>query len=106
MAIDPQLAELISREVAAAVAPFEKKLDAQDEWANGLFLALEDLMQALLKESPALVASVIKDWQVASDRYDLACKGLYPDESPERLEPRKMLYRMLLTTGALRHLDA
>lgn len=105
MAIDPQLSELIRREVATAVAPLEKKLDAQDEWMNGLFLALEDVMQALLKKHPALVAAAIKDWQVASDRYDLACQGLYQDESPERLEPRKLLYRMLRATGALQPLD-
>ncbi|EPO8089460.1 hypothetical protein [Pseudomonas aeruginosa] len=103
MATDPQLSEQIRREVAAAVAPLERKLEEQDEWMNGLFLALEDLLQALLRENPALVQSAIVDWQTAADRYELASQGLYPDETVQRLEPRKMLYRMLRATGALRH---
>lgn len=109
MAIDSQAVELIRAEVlravAAVVEPLEKKLDEQDEWMNGLFLALQDLCQALAKERSPVLAAVIPGWEKIADQYDLACKGLYPDVSPERLEPRKLLYRILLTTGALRQLD-
>lgn len=101
MATDPLLADEIRRAVAAEVAALERRLDDQDEWMNGLFLAIEDLMQALLREQPALVASAIRDWQAASDRYELARQGLYADESQKRLEPRKMLYQLLHATGAL-----
>lgn len=106
MATEFELTKRIRREVATALAPFEKKLEAQDEWINGLFMAFEDLMQALLKENPALVQQAVKDWRCASDHYDLAGKGLYQSESRERLQPRKMLYRMLLASGALEQLEA
>lgn len=109
MAIDSQFDELIrgavQQAVSAAVEPLHKKLDEQDEWMNGLYLALLDLMQALAKEQSPELAQVIPAWMSAADHYELAKQGLYPDESPERLEPRKLLYRMLLTTGALRHLE-
>lgn len=103
MATENQVSEQIRREVAAATAELRQKLDQQDEWMNGLFLALEDLMQALLRANPEMVEPAIADWQKAAEHYELASQGLYPDESPERLEPRKMLYRMLNATGALQH---
>lgn len=110
MAIDPHLAEWlngeIQRAVSQAVEPLQKKLDEKVEWMDGLFLALLDLMQAMAKERSPELVQVIPIWMAAADHYELACKGLYPDASPEKLEPRKLLYRMLLTTGALRHLDA
>lgn len=109
MVNDPQLTELIRAEVQRAVAEATelllKKLDEQDEWANGLLLALEDLMQALAKARSPVLETVIQDWQKAADHYELARQGLYPDESAQRLEPRKLLYRMLRATGALRHLE-
>lgn len=108
MVIDPRLVEMlrgeVSRSVAAAIAPLEKKLDAQDEWMNGLYLVLEDLLHALAQERSPLLERLLPQLQEAAEQYPLACQGLLPDDSPHSLEPRKLLYRSLQHAGALRQL--
>lgn len=109
MTTDPQQAEWLRGEiqqaVAAAIAPLQQALDAQDEWMNGLYLVLDELLHALAQERSPLLERLLPRLQEAADHYPLACQGLHSDDSPHSLEPRKLLYRSLQRAGALRHLE-
>lgn len=99
-----QLRAEMRQAIAAAIAPLRQQLDQQDEWMNGLYLALLELLQATAKEQPAVIRRLLPAWEKVADRYEQMQRHPAANESPERLEPRKLLYRMLQTTGALRHL--
>ena len=56
MAINPETTEwvraLLQQEIERAVAPLRQELDELDDWANGVFAALADVLPLLLRKNP------------------------------------------------------
>jgi len=87
----------------AEVAQLRIDLDRQDEWMNGLFLVLADVLPPLLRQQPAVAAVLAPMWRNADGRFaeEEANPGQAEcfDETAERLEPRKLLYRRIDVLG-------
>lgn len=85
------------------IAELRAEIDRVDEWANGLFLALVEVLPLLLKQHPEVVERLEPMWRRAADRYTArqANPAQHVDEEGPigLLEPRKMLYRQLDTLG-------
>lgn len=73
-----------------------KKISASDDWSNGVFCALVDVLHVLSRELPSVVRELEPQWQKAAERYNTL-----PDDSEEaqRLEARKILFGMLTSDG-------
>lgn len=87
------------------VRELRSEIDRVDDWANGLFAVLTDVLPALLKANPELAARLAPKWRDAADRFDRADQaqptGAGRDiETAEFLEARKMLYRLFDLLGA------
>lgn len=99
MALTEQDMATITQLIRDEIEPLRAEIDRVDEWANGLFQALEDVLRPLLKANPALVQEIEPLWCRAAQQYEQLQQGLllYTDEQPtlERLEGRKILYRTL-----------
>lgn len=80
-------------------AQLRAEIDRVDDWANGVFLALFDLLPPLLREHPQIAATIAPMWKKAAQNWDTLQTGTMQGESfdePEGvLEARKLLYRML-----------
>ena len=108
MAINPETTEwvraLLQQEIERAVAPLRQELDELDDWANGVFAALEDVLIPLLKAQPDIARKVQPLWLLAAQRYEQLEKsqGQADDfhETAALLEARKMLYRQLAVLKA------
>lgn len=91
----------------AEVAALRADIDQADEFAGGILVLLLDLMPSLLQVQPAIAEMVLPRWQRAAEKWDqLSQNPANSDDEDERagnLEARKMLYRMLETTGGLPH---
>lgn len=107
MAIDPETNEwvraLLQQEIERAVAPLRRELDQLDDWANGVFVALEDALVPLLRAHPDVARQLAPLWQQAAQRHEqLERSAGQADDYHETvglLEPRKMLYRRLALLG-------
>lgn len=87
---------------ARAVEPLKAEINQVDDWANGVFVVLRDVLPYLLKTFPELARNVAPHWGAAAldfDRIDVHGHPAKPDESLEFLEARKMLYRTLALLG-------
>lgn len=87
---------------ARAVEPLKDEISKVDEWANGLFVALRDVLPVLLLDSPALTREIEPQWRKAAEEFDrIEQHGQQAngDESLELLEARKMLYRLFAVCG-------
>ncbi len=77
-------------------------MDEVDDWANGVFLALQDLVYVLAREYPNVVPPLTDKWRQDAARYAELEQGAAPDpDQPNEqalLEARKMLYRMGVVT--------
>lgn len=100
MALNPETTEwvraLLQQEIGKAVAPLRQEIDQVDDWANGVFAALNDLLPPLLKKHPDIAHDLEPLWRYASEQYDtLDSTGQADDfhETQGLLEARKMLYR-------------
>lgn len=108
MSINPETSswvrELLQQEIEKAVAPLRQEIDQVDDWANGVFVALQDVLIALLKIQPALADELVPMWKLASERYQQLEQAPGQaddfDETTYLLEARKMLYRQLAALGA------
>lgn len=82
------------------VRELRAEIDRVDDWANGLFHVLLDLLPGLLKRHPELAASLAPKWREAAEQFDQMTQA-QPSPvgrevaTPEFLEARKMLYRLL-----------
>lgn len=95
--------ELLAQEIEKAVAPLRQEIDQTDNWANGVFAALEDLLRVLLVKHPDIAAELAPLWRGAAERFDNIGSIEQADdfhESQELLEARKMLYRQLALVKA------
>lgn len=87
---------------ARAVEPLKAEINQVDDWANGVFVVLMDVLPYLLKTFPELARTVAPQWNAAALDFDrIAVHGhpAKPDEPLEFLEARKMLYRTLALLG-------
>lgn len=82
---------------ARAVEPLQAEINKVDDWANGLFVVLNDVLPFLLRQFPDLAAEVGPAWRGAAedfDRIDVHGLPAKPDEPLEFLEARKMFFRL------------
>lgn len=107
MAINPETTEwvraLLQQEIDRAVAPLRQEIDQLDDWANGVFCALSDLMPALLKTQPEIARYLEPLWRKASERYDHIGNTDQAEDFHETqplLEARMTLYRQLASVRA------
>ncbi|MES2947520.1 MAG: hypothetical protein V4858_03165 [Pseudomonadota bacterium] len=87
---------------ARAVEPLQAEINRVDDWANGLFAALRDVLPVLLRKNPELARQIAPQWRKAAEDFDrihLQGKPAKPDEPLEFLEARKMLYRIFGLMG-------
>lgn len=93
----------IAISTARAVAPLREELDRMDDWANGLFVVLADVLPLLLREHPQMAATLGPKWAGAAGHFErLQATGqqrTQEGETLELLEGRKMLYKVLATLG-------
>lgn len=85
------------------VAQLRAELERVDNWATGVFQVLQEVLEYQLGEQPGLAAWLEPMWREASQRFDEVDgntgQPAGPDETVERLEARKMLYRMFSAAG-------
>ncbi|WP_156523229.1 hypothetical protein [Bordetella ansorpii] len=74
-----------------------------DDWANGVFAALQDALLPILRDNPLLAAELGGRWSEVSERFDRleTSTGQHEDfhETQELLEARKMLFRTFQLLG-------
>lgn len=74
---------------------------AADEWADGLYSALLDVVAELSRHHPRLADDLKSRWRLSAARFDALSAGHKPDsgcdsiDTPGNLEPRAKLYRAL-----------
>jgi len=89
---------------ARTAALLREEINKVDDWANGLFAVLRDVLAHQLRESPELGQSLASSWGRAARDFDrINDQGMpaKPHEPLEFLEARKMLYRLFTTLGAM-----
>lgn len=90
-------------ELRREIEQLRAEIDRVDEWSTGVFQVLSDVLQPLLRLHPEVAAEIAPQWHRASERFDEvdANTGQLDnmDETVERLEARKMLYRMFDLLG-------
>lgn len=83
---------------ARAVAPLREELDKLDDWANGLFVVLTNVLPHLLRAQPEMAAKLAPQWRKAAERFEAlevsGARRAGDGETLELLEARKMLYRI------------
>ncbi|WP_422097452.1 hypothetical protein [Variovorax sp.] len=93
----------IAIHTARAVAPLREELDKLDDWANGLFVVLADVLPQLLRAHPSAAAAIAPRWERAAESFDAVLasgqRKTNEGESLELLEARKMLYRVFAVVG-------
>ena len=94
-----------TQDLQERVAQLEAKLEAltievdrNDDWANGLFRVLVDVLPHLLRAHPDLAVHLGRHWKNEAERYEVlkSDPGQAEDfhDTAEKAEATKMLYRM------------
>lgn len=89
---------------ARTAAVLREEINKVDDWSNGIFAALRDVLSHQLRESPELGKALANSWSRAARDFDrIHVKGLpaKPQEPLEFLEARKMLYRLFSHLGSI-----
>lgn len=89
---------------ARTAAVLREEINKVDDWANGIYAALRDVLGFQLRESPELGKALAQSWSRAAREFDrIHVKGLpaKQDEPLEFLEARKMLYRVFSHLGSI-----
>jgi len=89
---------------ARTAAVLREEINKVDDWANGIFAALRDVLAHQLRESPELGKALAKSWGQAArdfDRVHLHGKPASTGEPLETLEARKMLFRLFGLLGVM-----
>lgn len=82
---------------AKTAAILRAEITKVDDWANGIFAALRDVLSHQLRKSPELASDLASQWSDTAAEFDqihLHGKAPRDNESLEYLEARKMLYRV------------
>ncbi|MCO1336767.1 hypothetical protein MO867_20785 [Microbulbifer sp. OS29] len=98
MALTQEDMATITQLIRAETEQLRAELDAVDEWANGLFLALKDVLTPLLKRHPEVAAELAPRWQKVVEEFHRTEGG--------RLEARKMLYSQLALVSVWPSVDS
>lgn len=81
------------------ISRLKLEVDRNDDWANGLFMVLADVLPPFLKAHLEIAARLAPRWKEAAERFDaLEVQAGQADdfhETAEKLEPTKMLYQRL-----------
>jgi hypothetical protein len=88
----------ICEAVEQAVTPLRVQIEQVDDWANGVYVALSEVLVPLLKLQPELALYLQPLWADAAHRYAQLEHSVQADdfhETLELLEARKMLYEHL-----------
>jgi hypothetical protein len=104
--LSPETAAWIQAQIAISsartTAALRMEIDKVDDWANGLFVALKDVLEPLLRELPEMGQQLAPAWSEAAQRFDALQASGASDakkgETLELLEGRKMLYRIFELT--------
>ncbi len=92
-------------ELRQEIAQLRAEINKVDDWANGVFSVLQEVLPLLLRKNPDIAAILEDSWRAAAERFDLITP---PDEQQvdlaqpatwEFLEPKKILYRQLDVLG-------
>ena len=89
---------------AKTAAILRAEINKVDEWANGIFAALRDVLGHQLRNSPELANGLAAQWAETAEDFDrIHVHGLAPrdNESLEYLEARKMLFRLFSVVGSM-----
>ncbi|HTF98653.1 MAG TPA: hypothetical protein VL995_21100 [Cellvibrio sp.] len=84
-----------------------EEINRVDDWANGLYAALNDVVSEVGRLDPEIAARLATKWSKVAKQFDQqeAEPHLNFEESLEQLEARKILYRTLVITGDLPTVD-
>lgn len=88
-------------ELRKEIEQLRAEVRAADEWAEGLYSALLDVVTQLNRHSPRLADELKSQWRLAAARFDALSAGRKPDsgcdsiDTPGNLEPRAKLFRAL-----------
>lgn len=106
--LSPEVAAWLQAQMAInnarTAAVLREEINKVDDWANGIFAALRDVLAHQLRESPELGKALAKSWGRAArdfDRIHLLGLPAKPDEPLEMLEARKMLFRLFGLLGTM-----
>lgn len=89
---------------ARTAAVLREEINKVDDWANGIYAALRDVLAYQLRQSPELGKALAKNWSRAASDFDrIHVHGLpaRKDEPLEFLEARKMFYRVFSHLGTM-----
>ena len=89
---------------ARTAAVLREEINKVDDWANGIFAALRDVLELQMRDSPAIAKELAQNWSEVALDYDRIIKQGQPakaDEPLELLEARKMLYRFFQVLGVM-----
>lgn len=93
-------------ELRKEIEQLRAEMRAADEWAEGLYSALLDVVIQLNRHSPRLADELKSRWRKSAARLDALSAGRKPDsgcdsiDTPGNLEPRALLYRALASGEA------
>lgn len=82
---------------ARTAAVLREEINKVDDWANGIYAALRDVLGYQLRQSPEMGTALATSWSRAARDFDrIHVQGLPArlDEPLEFLEARKMFYRV------------
>ncbi|BBL69715.1 hypothetical protein [Methylogaea oryzae] len=115
MESEKHIIETIRREIEQSQRPLlerieelEQQVDAVDDWAHGVYLALDQILPSLLRNHPE-AETIQKALQENDDRFEELLA--YPrrakeGEQPGMYEACKMLNRQLAILGVWPNIDA
>lgn len=89
---------------ARTAAVLREEINKVDDWANGVFVALRDVLMHQFKQNPKLVQAVMGQWALAAEKFNQAENegvALPEGETLELLEARKMLYELSVVLGSM-----
>lgn len=89
---------------AKTAAILRAEITKVDDWANGIFAALRDVLSHQLRKSPELASDLAAQWSCTAAEFDqIHLHGQAPrdNESLEYLEARKMLFRLFSVVGSM-----
>lgn len=89
---------------ARSAAILRDEIRKVDDWADGIFVALRDVVGNLLFDTNDLGRDLGRSWARAASRFEqISDHGDTPDigESPELLEARKILFNLYSSIGVM-----